>query len=53
MPKTLNSETAVQKHFSTLILLWVRNDQPRQPGMDYWKGPHASLRRRPGGCASI
>ncbi|WP_219819369.1 hypothetical protein [Pseudoclavibacter sp. AY1F1] len=41
MPKSLNSETAVQKHFSTSILLWVRNDQPRQAGMDYWKGPHS------------
>lgn len=43
MPKSSNTETAVQKHFSTSILLWVRNDQPRQTGMDYWKGPHSGI----------
>ena len=29
----------VRKHFSSSILLWVRTDQPRQTGMDYWKDP--------------
>src|SRR6516165_8736691 len=33
----------VKKHFSTSIMLWVRNDQPRQTGMDYWKGPHSGI----------
>lgn len=33
----------VQKHFSSSILLWMRDDQPRQTGMDYWKGPHARI----------
>jgi hypothetical protein len=32
----------VKKHF-TSILLWVRTDQPRQTGMDYWKGPHCGI----------
>jgi hypothetical protein len=31
------------KHFSSSVLLWVRNDQPRQTGMDYWKGPHSGI----------
>jgi hypothetical protein len=25
------------------ILLWMRTDQPRQQGMDYWKGPHSKI----------
>jgi hypothetical protein len=33
----------VKKHFTTSILLWVRTDQPRQTGMDYWKGPHSGI----------
>ena len=33
----------VKKHFTTSILLWVRTDQPRQTGMDYWKGPHSEI----------
>jgi hypothetical protein len=31
----------MRKHFTTSILLWVRTDQPRQKGMDHWKGPDA------------
>lgn len=31
------------KHFSSSILLWMRTDQPRQTGMDYWKGPHSRI----------
>lgn len=31
------------KHFSSSVLLWVRADQPRQTGMDYWKGPHSGI----------
>jgi len=33
----------VHKHFTSSIPLWVRNDQPRQTGMDYWKGPHSGI----------
>lgn len=33
----------VRKHFSSSILLWVRNDQPRDRGMAYWKGPHSRI----------
>ncbi|GAA4400095.1 hypothetical protein GCM10023168_08490 [Fodinibacter luteus] len=32
-----------EKHFTSSILLWVRTDQPRQTGMDYWKGPHSGI----------
>ena len=32
-----------KKHFTSSILLWVRTDQPRQTGMDYWKGPHSKI----------
>ncbi|MDR6416882.1 strictosidine synthase [Pseudarthrobacter sulfonivorans] len=31
------------KHFTSSVLLWVRNGQPRQSGMDYWKGPHSGI----------
>lgn len=37
------SPPKVQRNFSTSILLWVRNDQPRATGMAYWKGPHAKI----------
>jgi hypothetical protein len=33
----------VRKHFTSSIPLWVRTDQPRQAGMDYWKGPHSGI----------
>ncbi len=33
----------LSKHFSSSILLWVRTDQPRETGMDYWKGPHSTI----------
>ncbi|MGP9529239.1 strictosidine synthase [Glutamicibacter sp. AOP5-A2-18] len=33
----------VAKHFTSSILLWMRKDQPRQTGMDYWKGPHSGI----------
>ena len=32
-----------RKQISSSILLWVRTDQPRQTGMDYWKGPHSGI----------
>jgi hypothetical protein len=31
------------KPFGSSILLWMRTDQPRQQGMDYWKGPHSKI----------
>lgn len=33
----------VRKHLSSSFLLWMRTDQPRQTGMDYWKGPHSKI----------
>jgi hypothetical protein len=33
----------VRKHLSTSILLWMRTDQPRQTGMDHWRGPHSKI----------
>jgi hypothetical protein len=36
-------QVGVQKHFASSILLWVRTDQPRQTGLDYWKGPHSGI----------
>ena len=35
--------TPYRKRFSSSIQLWVRNDQPRQTGLDYWKGPHSRI----------
>src|SRR6266536_4861940 len=37
------AQVNVRKHFSSSILLWVRTDQPRQTGMDHWKGPHSKI----------
>jgi hypothetical protein len=34
---------AAKKPFVSSILLWMRTDQPRQQGMDYWKGPHSTI----------
>jgi hypothetical protein len=34
---------SAKKPFATSILLWMRTDQPRQQGMDYWKGPHSKI----------
>jgi hypothetical protein len=34
---------ATRKPFASAILLWVRDDQPRQTGMDYWAGPHSKI----------
>ncbi|WP_328752887.1 strictosidine synthase [Streptomyces sp. NBC_00285] len=33
----------VKKPLTSSILLWVRTDQPRQSGMDHWKGPHSGI----------
>jgi hypothetical protein len=32
-----------KKPFASSILLWIRTDQPRQQGVDYWKGPHSKI----------
>ena len=32
-----------EKRFSVSILLWMREDKPRQEGMDYWSGPHSQI----------
>ncbi|WP_163616002.1 strictosidine synthase [Microbacterium sp. B35-30] len=32
-----------RKPLTSSILLWVRTDQPRQTGMDHWKGPHSGI----------
>jgi hypothetical protein len=37
------SPREVHKHFSTSILLWMRDDQPREVGMNYWRGPHSKI----------
>lgn len=31
------------KRTATSILLWVRTDQSRDTGMNYWKGPHSKI----------
>jgi hypothetical protein len=38
-----NPQVGVRKHFTSSILLWMRADQPRQLGMDHWKGPHSGI----------
>ena len=38
-----NPKVGVRKHFTSSILLWMRTDQPRQKGMDHWKGPHSGI----------
>lgn len=38
-----NTSLKVHKHFSSSIPLWVRDDQPRETGMNYWKGPHSKI----------
>ncbi|GAA1805580.1 strictosidine synthase [Agromyces neolithicus] len=32
-----------KKPFASSILLWMRTDQSRQQGMEYWKGPHSKI----------
>ena len=40
MPNTI---PYAKKPFASSIMLWIRTDQPRQQGMDYWKGPHSKI----------
>jgi hypothetical protein len=37
------AQLGAKRHLTSSILLWVRTDQPRQTGMDYWKGPHSGI----------
>lgn len=39
----MSASTSVTKHFGSNILLFMRQDQPRQAGMDHWKGPHSGI----------
>ena len=34
---------SAKKPLVSSILLWMRTDQPRQQGMEYWKGPHSKI----------
>ena len=34
---------SARKPLASSILLWMRTDQPRQQGMDHWKGPHSKI----------
>ena len=43
MSNSTAARPSVSKHFSSSILLWMRTDQPRQTGMDHWKGPHSGI----------
>jgi hypothetical protein len=38
-----NTIPYTKKPFASSIMLWIRADQPRQQGMDYWKGPHSKI----------
>jgi hypothetical protein len=40
---TSSPAVPVRKHFSSSILLWMRTDQPRQQGMNHWRGPHSGI----------
>jgi hypothetical protein len=35
--------TPARKPLASSILLWMRTNQPRQQGMDHWKGPHSKI----------
>ncbi len=37
------SPRSTRKPLASSILLWMRTDQPRQQGVDYWKGPHSKI----------
>jgi hypothetical protein len=39
----MTTPRSTKKPFSSSILLWIRTDQPRQQGMDHWKGPHSKI----------
>ncbi|WP_454853724.1 strictosidine synthase [Promicromonospora soli] len=39
----MTTAQSTKKPFVSSIPLWMRTDQPRQTGMDYWKGPHSKI----------
>ena len=39
----VTTRRAARKPLVSSILLWMRTDQPRQQGMDHWKGPHSKI----------
>jgi hypothetical protein len=39
----MSTAQSTKKPFVSSIPLWMRTDQPRQTGMDYWKGPHSKI----------
>jgi hypothetical protein len=39
----VTTSPSAKKPFVSSIPLWMRTDQPRQHGMDYWKGPHSKI----------
>ena len=41
--KDMATTQFARKPLVSSILLWMRSDQPRQQGMDYWKGPHSKI----------
>ncbi|WP_319456464.1 MULTISPECIES: strictosidine synthase [unclassified Mycobacterium] len=43
MSKLASAPKVEAKSLTSSILLWVRTDQPRQTGMDHWKGPHSGI----------
>lgn len=43
MTATPQSKASFEKHFTSSILLCMRQDRPRQAGMDHWKGPHSGI----------
>ena len=43
MSTTSTTTPSASKHFTSSILLWMRDDQPRQTGMDHWRGPHSGI----------
>ena len=44
MSKSLSkAQVKPRKQFASSILLWVRADQPREIGMDYWRRPHSKI----------
>ncbi len=38
-----NTIPFTKKALASSILLWMRTDQPRQQGMEHWKGPHSKI----------
>lgn len=39
----MTAKPYARKPLVSSIPLWMRTDQPRQTGMDYWRGPHSTI----------